>query len=622
MDPRLLRQYNRELQFLREMGGEFARDFPKIAGRLGMDGFEVSDPYVERLLEGFAFLTARVQLKLEDEFPRFTQNLLAMVYPHYLAPTPSIAIVQLRPDTKQGALANGVLVPRGTAMRSLIGKDEQTACEYRTAHDTTLFPLELTRFEYRANLGGLLDLRHALTGRARAAARIRLSTMGGVPLHKVALDALPLFFRGEAEVTSRLYEQFLGHALGVFVRVADASGPWVQLPAENVFVPLGFDDDEALLPYGSRSFQGYRLLQEYFACPERYHFVALTGLGPAVRSCTARELDLVVLFDSWEPVLDNTVDATNLALFCTPAVNLFPRRADRIHLTDDRYEYHIVPDKTRPIDFELYGVTEIVGHGSGVRRPFYPFYACNEAGLGDHGAYYTLYRVPRRLSDGQRARGTRSSYVGSETFLTLVDGDGGPFQSDIKQLALETLCTNRDLPLLMPIGQAGTDFTLESGAPVESVRCLAGPTPPRASNAHGDTAWRLISHLGLNHVSLVDGGQERQGAALREILSLYADMGEASLRREIDAVVATSTRPIIRHLSVDGMLSFGRGVEVTLTCDDGGFAGAGAFLFGAVLERFFARYASINSFTETVLRSVQRGEVMRWRPRLGQTRVV
>jgi type VI secretion system protein ImpG len=622
MDPRFLHHYNRELQFAKEMGGEFAREFPKIAGRLGMDGFEVADPYVERLLEGFAFLTARLQLKLDDEFPRFTQHLLDMVYPHYLAPTPSMAIVQLQPNPKEGALARGVTIPRGTAMRSLIGKDEQTACEYRTAHETTLWPIEVAGFEYRSNLGDVLDLGIDRTRGSRGSgARLRLRTTNGMPFNKLSMEQFTVFLRGESEITSRLYEQLLGHAVAVYVK----SGPhtkWVPIAHDEALHPVGFADDEALLPHGPQSFQGYRLLQEYFAFRRRFLFVRFAQLGPMIQACGETEIEIVVLFDSNDAILDNTVEASNLALFCTPVVNLFPRRADRIHLSDRFHEYHIVPDRTRPMDFEVHGISEVVGHGPDVRQRFSPFYACNESTAGEQDTFYTLYRMPRQLSERQKRAGPRSSYVGSEVFISLVDGQEGPFRTDLKQLALETLCTNRDLPLHMPLGQGTTDFTLQTGAPVQSIRCVAGPTQPKDSHAHGASAWRLISHLSLNYLSLTDGPAGKGAAALRELLALYADQNAATLRREIDSVLSAESKPIIRHLPIDGMLAFGRGVEVTLTCDESGFSGAGAFLLGSVLERFFARYVSINAFTETVLRTVQRGEVMRWQPRIGQTQAL
>jgi type VI secretion system protein ImpG len=618
VDPRLLQYYGRELSYVREMGAEFAREFPKVAGRLGLDTFECADPYVERLLEGFAFLSARVHLKLDDEFPSFTQHLLEIVYPHYLAPTPSMTVVQMNPNLAEGSLAQGFRVPRGTVLRSLLGRGEQTACEYRSAHDVTLWPLELTRAEYTSYVGDLGELE--LPRRARAALRLELRTTAGLKVSDLALDELTLFVRGSDELPGKIYEQILAHTMATIVRPTSRPAPWRHLVTDDPVAAVGYEDDEALLPYGPRSFQGYRLLQEYFAFPARYLFVKLRGLLPAVRRIGGTELEIVLVADSDDRSLDGVVNNQNFGLFCAPAVNLFPRRADRIHLSEGTNEYHVVPDRTRPMDFEVHTVGEVTGFGSAadVKQVFRPFYAWNvDTTESDAQAYYTIQRQPRLLSARQRARGTRSSYVGSEVFVSLVDPSEAPYRSNLRQLSVETLCTNRDLPLHLALGQGRTDFTLESGAPVESVRCLAGPTPPFASHAGGETAWRLVSHLSLNYLSLVDETEGGNARALRELLSLYADVSDPGVRKQIDGIRSTASAGITRALPVPGPTTFGRGLEITLTADEGAFEGAGVFLLGAVLERFFAKYVAINSFTETVLRTVQRGEIMRWRARPG-----
>jgi type VI secretion system protein ImpG len=626
MDPRLLSHYNRELQYIRELGAEFAREYPKIAGRLGIEAFECSDPYVERLLEGFAFLAARVQLKIDAEFPRFTQHLLEIVYPHYLAPTPSMAVVQMQPNMGEGSVAQGYNVARGSSLRSVAGRGEQTSCEYRTAHDLVLWPIEIVHAEYTGYVGDVGDAQ--LTGRPRAALRLRLRSAAGLKIAELgAMDEVTLFLRGSDELPMRLYEQLMGHSVGMIARPPGRPPPWQHVVTQPV-VSVGFEDDEALLRYGPRSFQGYRLLHEYFAFPARFMFVKLTGLAAAVRRCPGTELEIVVLSDLHERSLDGAVAIEHLALHCTPVVNLFPRRVDRVHLNEGVFEYHVVPDRTRPMDFEVHSVEEVVGHGTSAesRQRFYPFFAWNDQTRpGDVSAYYSLQRQPRVLSSKQREQGARSSYVGSEVFISLVDGEEGPYRSQLRQLQIETMCTNRDLSLHMSLGQGRTDFVLESGAPLESIRCLAGPTPPRSSHAHGDTSWRLISHLSLNYLSLVDvagGGAGDGAAALRELLSLYADLADAAARRQIEGVRSTASAGITRPLPIPGPTVFGRGLEVTVTCDEGSFEGTGIFLLGAVLERFFAKYVSINAFTETVLRSAQRGEVMRWPTRTGRRPIV
>jgi len=624
MDPRLLNYYNRELTFIREMGGEFAEEFPKIAGRLGLDSFECTDPYVERLLEGFAFLAARVQLKLDAQFPRFTQHLLEMVSPNYLAPTPSMAIVQLQPDLTEGGLADGFVVPRGSSLRSLLGKSDQTPCEYRTAHDVTLWPLEIVEADYFPR--DAADVRLPDLAGVRAGLRVRLRATAGLTIDKIGLDELTLFLRSGDPLVLRLYEQLFTSAAALVVQPADPSEEWTQVYDKSQIGSMGFDDEQALLPDDLRSFQGYRLLHEYFAFPERYRFVRLRGIEQAVKRCRGAEVDLFVLFDQHDPALENRINATHLSLFCTPAINLFPKRADRVHLSDRDFEHHIVPDRTRPMDFEVYGIQRVTGHGTSAEeeQEFLPFYSTSDlSGLGEHSGFYSVRREPRVLSASQRQSGPRSSYIGSETFVALVDAREAPYRHDLRQLAVSALCTNRDLPLQMPIGQGRTDFTLQQSAPVDAVRCLAGPTRPLPSPCHaqGETAWRLISQLSLNYLSLSDT-EQRGAAGLRELLKLYADFGQPHLQNQIEGVRNVTSEPVVRAVTGSGPISFGRGLEVTVTCDETAFEGSGIYLLGAVLDQFFAKYVSINSFTETVLRSVDRGEVMRWPAKIGRRKAI
>jgi type VI secretion system protein ImpG len=618
MDPRLLGYYNRELQYLREMGGEFAREFPKIAGRLGLESLECSDPYVERLLESFAFLTARVQLKLDAEFPRFSQHLLEMVYPHYLAPTPSMAVLEMQPNLSEGALADGFHIARGSGLRALSGQPAETACEYRTAHEVTLWPLELVGAEYTSFLADLGSLR--LPRKGKAALRLRLRAASGLTMDRLAIGSLPVFIRGGDEIAMRLYELLMSHTVALVAGLAGPGRREGQVMPDAGVSPLGFEDDQALLPYGPRCFQGYRLLQEYFAFPSRFLFFNLHGLADAMRGCTDSEMEIIVVFDTQDPRLEKAVGIAQFALFCTPVVNLFTRRADRIHLTTSANEYHVVPDRTRPMDFEVHSVAEVVGYGTGTdeKQVFLPFCATSDQSPVGSTAYYTLDRQPRILSTKQQVEGARSSYVGSEVFLALVDPDEAPFRSQLKQLSVTVTCTNRDLPLHLPIGQGAGDFSLEAGAPVLAIRCVAGPTAPRPSHAHGDTTWRLISHLSLNYMSITDAADGGGASALRELLALYGDSGEAVTKRQIDGVRSVTSQLVTRRLPFPGPAAFGRGTKVTLTCDESAFEGMGVFLFGAVLERFFSKYVSINSFTETALKTTQRGEITRWPARIGR----
>ncbi|MBN9508433.1 MAG: type VI secretion system baseplate subunit TssF [Alphaproteobacteria bacterium] len=625
MDPRLLRLYEAELAFVREMGGEFAREFPKVAARLNLGSLEVADPYVERLLEGFALLTARVQLKLEAEFPTFTQSLLQLVYPHYLAPTPAMAVVQFRPEATLRGMPQGMVLPRGTELRSLLGTEDQTNCEFRTGHAVQLLPIELADAEYIGSPAALAALGLPEQRGVKAAIRLRLRASGEAPFAKMTLDRLQFFLGGPEGARVRLYEQLVANLAAVYVRPTERPLPWQERLPTSTLRGVGFESDEALLPQAPESFEGYRLLQEYYAMPERLLFVELDGLDRAAARCPGRELEVVLLLDRSEPALAAAFGPDHLLLFCAPAINLFAMRGDRINLSEREAEHHVVPDRMRPLDFEVFSVSAMEGYAADGSAPqaFLPFYAANDLSRNpEHRAYYTLSRRPRQLSARARQRGPRSGYLGHEVYVSLVDPEAAPLRHSLRQLGLDLLCTNRDLPLSMPVGKQHTDFTLAVSAPVAAVRCLVGPTAPRPCRSDGEYAWRFISHLGLNYLSLVDTDALQGAAGLRELLRLYVPSQTSVAARQLEALTSVAAHPIVRRIPGAGPVAAGRGLEITLTIDEAPFGGAGAILLAAVLDRFFAKYVSINAFTETVLKNPERGEVMRWPMQIGQRPLV
>jgi type VI secretion system protein ImpG len=627
MDPRLLQYYNRELQHLREMGGEFAKEFPKIAGRLGLEGFECADPYVERLLEGFSFMAARVQLKIDAEFPRLTQHLLGLVYPHCTVPTPSMVVAQFRPSINDPALGSGFPVPRGTTLRSVLGKGEATACEYRTAHAIEMWPLEITEARFFTFAGELGGTPVAVPPGTKGGLRLRFRAGNGFKLRELAIERLPLHIRGADSLPMDIHEALVARCCGGYVLPGNRPAAWQHaLPARCVRAS-GFAEDQALLPYTQRSFQGYRLLQEAFAFPQRLLFIDIEGLRGALARCGEkdREFEIVILLTQADLRLEQATDAANFQLHCTPAINLVQKRAERIHLNNEQAEYHVVVDRTRPLDYEVYSVDSVTGYGSAIapEQEFHSFYTANDFDAAhEQKAFYQLRRQRRMLSERQRRQGVRSSYIGSETYISLVDAREAPHRGDLRQLGLSLWCTNRDLPLQMSVGVGTTDFTVDIGGPIEAIRCVAGPSRPIPSVAEGQVAWRLVSHLSLNYLSLLDTDARQGPLALRELLRLYAVPEDAAQYRQIEGVRSLSSRPITRRIPGPGPITFGRGLEITVTFDEAAYEGAGVFLLGSVLEQFFAKYVAINTFTETVIRSLGRGEIMRWPARLGQCHVL
>jgi type VI secretion system protein ImpG len=617
MDERLVAYYNSELRHLREMAGEFAREFPKIAGRLALDrdAKEICpDPYVERLLEGFAFLAARVHLKLDAEFPRFSQTLLETIYPHYLAPVPAMGVAHFEPDPREPGPEEGFLLERGTALRSV---DEETRCQFRTAHDLRLWPLRITEARYYTRDIVALELPGALE--AKAAISIRLQTNAGRRLAELKLDRLPIFIRGSDEIPISIYEQIFTRASHVVLQATNGSRQFREILPASTIRRLGFGEEEAILPNGPRSFEGYRLLKEYFACPQRFLFFELTGLAQAIQRSDADRLDIMVALRAPEPRLDNRVDASTFALFCTPIVNLFRKRLDPILISDRFSEFHIVPERTRPIDFEVYEIEEVIGvtASSNQEQRFEPFYRARSEGEPS-SAYYTVHRAPRVLTAKEKKFGAVSSYAGSEVFVSLVDTKAAPYPRRLSQLNLTALCTNRHLPLQSAISIGETDLNTELYAPVTSIRWMVGPTVPIVSTAEGGPAWRVISHMSLNYLSLLDAKEGEGAVALRELLKLYVSPNDLFTLRQIDGIRSAVSKPIIRRVTIPGPLTFARGLEIKVVMDESAFEGSGIFVLGAVLAQFFARYVSINSFTETVIVSERRGEIIRWPSLMGK----
>ena len=619
MDPRLLEYYSGELTYIRELAAEFAQRYPKIGGRLGMNGMEVADPYVERLLEGFAFLTARVQLKMDAEFPRFSQRLLEMVYPNYMAPTPAMAVVEIKPSKSQGNLVDGFKVPRGSVMRSNVPRGESSTAEFRTAHDVTLWPLQIDAVQFGGPPTDVSLAQNQLNRQVRSSLRIKIKLTEPISFKQLRIDSLPFHIASADIPATRLYELLAAHICGAIVCVPQQHTQKIVGHLQPCDIALqGFSEEESLIPYEPRGFQGYRLLHEYFAFPQRFYFFAVNKLLETLHVVQGDHFEIIILFDQQPGELDAVFTKEHLALFSTPIVNLFTKRTDRIAVTPERHEYHIVIDRTRPMDHEVFGVTEVTGMYAdrSEEQTFRPFYSSLQHDGGRYGAYYSLRRELRVLSDNARQFGPRTSYIGSEVFVSLVDQNEAPFRSDLRELALEVLCTNRDLSLMLPIG-AESDFTLALSAPVQAIKVLRGPTRPRPSIANGDITWRLISHLGLNYLTLTDLDKEQGAAALRELLSLYADLTDTAVNKQIEGLANVKLTPVTRRLPGKGPLVFGRGIDIELTIDEVPFAGLSPIICGMVIEQFVARHVGINTFIQLSLHSTQRGFIHRWPARFG-----
>ncbi len=624
MDPRLLDYYNQELIYMRELAGEFAHAHPKIARRLGMQAGEVADPYVERLIESFCFMAARMQIKLDAEFPRFTGRLLEVLYPNYVAPTPSMAVARLYPSRTEGNLAQGFRIARGTTFTSKVPDGEKTACQFRSSQDVTLYPLAITE----ARLTGIppdipaLERYVPANTKVRGALRLRLRTTNEARISDLQqLDRLPVYLAGDEQVASQLFELLHGAGVGSITGAPGEFGtPGRPLAAvtSNGVAHEGLGTDEGLLPLTWAKFHGHNLLHEYFACPSRFYFFALTGLKEGLRRIDGREVEIVLLLDQSTEHLANLVDASRFALFCTPLINLFQKHTDRIELSASDTEFRLIPARLTPLDYEMFSVDALYGQVSknSAELEFRPLYQTLNNDEGNHGRYFSTRRERRLMSDSSRRYGTRTPYIGTEMFVSLVDQQEAPYSEGIRYLSVNAWVTNRDLPSLVP-RDGVRDLTIAESAPLESIGLIRAPSPPKPPYAERETAWRLIRQLNFNYLPLDDLDHRAGGQGLRDLLRLFLTGEDTEHRRQVESLVGVKTQPVTRKLPGNGPLVFGRGIECALTVDESGFSGASPYLFGLILEHYLARHVSINSFTQTELHSMQRGRVARWPVRMG-----
>jgi type VI secretion system protein ImpG len=613
MGDDLLEYYNRELTFIRRLGAEFAAANPKIARRLRLSpDEEADDPHVERLIESFAYLTARVRNKLEDELPEITQSLLHVLYPHYLAPIPSLSIVQFKLEAEQAQLTAGYTIPRHTELETEPIQGE--SCRFRTCYSMTLWPIEV-RSAILAQ-APLPAPKTPYSEDATGVIRIGLRCMApDTSFAELELTTLRFFLKGQPHNIYRLYELLFNNAVGV--AVTRSEGPVDALLLDrDALRPVGFDCEEGLLPYPARSFLGYRLLTEYFAFPQKFLFVDLNLASVRTMPQLGNQIVVYIYLNRVIGDLVRTISPDTFQLGCTPIVNLFSQRADPIAVTHTDVEYQVVPDRRRPVALEVFSVDKVVASPPrGESVEFHPFFSTKHAANRDLARTY--WHTARRPAEETASRGDR----GTEVYLSLVDLGFRPSAPPDWVLEVNTTCTNRDLPQELPFGGDHPRFQLrEGGGAISKILCLTPPTRTlRAPLGHG-LLWRLISHLSLNHLSLVEGGDAN---ALREILKLYDFADSAESRGQIDGIVGVSSRRIVGSIRSQGTLCICRGTEVTIQFDEERYTGSGLFLFASLLERFLALYCTVNSFTKLIATVKGReGELRRWPPRMGENVIV
>lgn len=594
----LLPYYERELSFLRQLSREFAERYPKVAARLTLDDDVSADPHVERLIEAFAFLTSRIHRKLDDELPEITEAMLGLIYPHYLAPIPSMSIVQIAIDAVDTPMTDCYRVPVGTTLlsRAVSGYP----CRFKTSYPVELWPVRITEATVEAVERSPFAV-HAQS--AVAFIRLRLTCLGQNTFGTLPIDRLRFYLDGESPIVHALHELIFNNSQAVILAGRSAAGPALQLRLPRSTIgPVGFEPHEGVLDYDPRSFLGYRLMHEYFVLPEKFLFFDLLGLQGAGLGRFDKEVDILLPLSEFERSerlarLMQTVGPGTFRMGCTPVVNLFRQMAEPIRLDRRTNEYRVIPDLRRPKAIEVYRVERVrrITTDPAIEpvTDVLPFYSLRHS-WGDGNAS-GFWLTTRSVSVAENDEGT-------DVHIAFVDRDFNPQVPEAETLSIEVTCTNRNLPNLLPFGSNESDFELESSAMVTTIKCLKKPTPTLRPPLRKGIMWRLISHLSLNHLSIVSGGTE----ALREILTLYNYSQSLATQRLIQGITSVESRPTVSRIGSGSRATFARGIEIALEFDENQYTGSGAYLPALVLDQFFAMYSHMNSFTKLVARTKQR----------------
>ena len=606
MADELLTYYEKELAFIRQLGAEFANEHPKIASRLGVSSDTIEDPHVSRLIESFAYLNARIQHKLDDDFPEMSDAMLSVLFPHYQRPIPAMSIVQFKPDEEQ--LESSYIISRDTLIETEQFQGE--TCRFSTSYDTELLPIKVIS----ASLIGRPFTTPGSTEVRGAGGVLKLSleTFADVTFAELKPEKLRFYLKGQTQHINPLYQMLLSESLDIVVSAGEDDTKSQFLP-KNSITSVGFAEEEGLLPYPAASFMGYRLLTEYFVFPEKFMFIDIGGLAERIQPHTGRNLDLYIYVRSSDIELEHNISEQTFALGCTPVVNLFEHRAEPIKLDHTQLEYQLIPDIRRPLGYEVYSTNKVTGSTStGEPKEFHAFYGLNhENQNSDSDAFWFATRRSAKLSNNERDEGT-------DVYLSLVDLQFDPRLPDDYTLTIETTCSNRDLPSKLPFNLDQPKLQcVDSAPPCSKIRCLtqfgAAVRPPLRNHAR----WRLISHLNLNYLSLT--GRDDATESLQEILRLY-DFKESSVTRGlIDAILSVNARPISAPLNIDGHATMCRGIEIEIVLDETQLTGSSSYLFASVLEHFFALYCSLNSFTRLLIKlKGKEGYLKKCPPRTGE----
>lgn len=640
------------------MGKEFAAQYPKIASRLALDTTDIPDPYVERLLEGVSFLTARTQLKLDAEYPRFVQRILEVVYPDFINQKPAAAIVNLEPTNQYNADVINLL-ERGKILRSLPIDEFKVSCPFSVTKTTEILPLRIEKAKYTDSIGYLPNTLPALkqSSGKKVQSALRLDFSLSVPgaCSEMLPDELSIFLGTELSKSSSLLFLLASECVGVICHSYENPKQW-HYPLPTTPEHRGFREDEALLFNLDKSVSAFRIMQEYSRLPEKFLFISQKNIKQAIQQAEKqghlpkvpehleeiindkgvnkkiityrkRYFSLSFLFNNKIPELTELIGVDDFSVNAVPVVNLFRKKSSRFPVNIQDQEHHVVIDRTQPLNYEVYSIEQVKGFDTNNLQTvaFSPMYKAPDIGLFPEAqsqhAYFSARRADRVPSENSAKNGFRSSYLGSEVFLSLANNQNYAFNSNVQHLSVDAWCTSRDLPLIMP-RDGESDFLIEGFLPVKSIKLISKLTRPQEAVSEDRTLWSFLNQLSLNYLSLLNTDKEDAPVALKELLTVFVSSESDLLKKQIESIIRVETsiiNKVVRHYGVAAPI---RGINITVTLDEAQLGGVHPFLFGSVLNHYFRRLVSINSFVQLRIDTLQQGHIATWPSEIGERMII
>lgn len=640
------------------MGKEFAAQYPKIASRLALDTTDIPDPYVERLLEGVSFLTARTQLKLDAEYPRFVQRILEVVYPDFINQKPAAAIVNLEPTNQYNADVINLL-ERGKILRSLPIDEFRVSCPFSVTKTTEILPLRIEKAKYTDSIGYLPNTLPALkqSSGKKVQSALRLDFSLSVPgaCSEMLPDELSIFLGTELSKSSSLLFLLASECVGVVCHSYENPKQWYY-PLPTTPEHRGFREDEALSFNLDKSVSAFRIMQEYSRLPEKFLFISQKNIKQAIQQAEKkghlpkvpehleeivndkgvnkkiityrkRYFSLSFLFSNKIPELTELIGVDDFSVNAVPVVNLFRKKSSRFPVNIQDQEHHVVIDRTQPLNYEVYAIEQVKGFDTNNLQTvvFSPMYKAPDIGLFPEAqtqhAYFSARRADRVPSENSAKNGFRSSYLGSEVFLSLANNQNYTFNSNVQHLSVDAWCTSRDLPLIMP-RDGESDFLIEGFLPVKSIKLISKLTRPQEAVSEDRTLWSFLNQLSLNYLSLLNTDKEDSPIALKELLTVFVSSESDLLKKQIESITQVETsiiNKVVRHYGVAAPI---RGINITVTLDEAQLGGVHPFLFGSVLNHYFRRLVSINSFVQLRIDTLQQGHIATWPSEIGERMII